>query len=520
VGILTNRLGIRALSLEDPAQPLLPPSVLFESLGLGRSDAGVLVNEKQAMRLTTVYACVKIISEDLASTGHEILQQFSDGSVHTVPGHRLWPLIHDQPNQNMTAKVFWGAMLACELLWGNGYAWIKRDGANRVIELVPLAPGKTASFKNRAGQLMYGTTQTDSGQVAYLKPSEVLHFKDVTMDGITGLSPIAACKNAIGLGLAAEKFGAQFFGNGARATGVFTHPGELGTEAYENLKKSFREIATGDQALRPLILEEGLDWKQITIPPNDAQFLATRQFQRVEIAALFRVAMHLLQDLQRATNNNIEHQSLDHVRYCLRPRAVGIEQEVNAKLLGGPFSMEHNLKDIQRGDFASQTAGIQTLRNIGYYSINDIARELRQNPIPAEEGGDLRIVQGAFVNITALLGQTEKPGNDETIASGAPDQTLPSDRMVPAFQNQFRDIAGRLKRASARTGHDPAFAQKLIEPVVTTMAQALVALRYGDCGLTDREKQSVAEISEKLAETPLADRAAVEAYAALVKEIP
>jgi HK97 family phage portal protein len=483
MGLLSRSLGVQAMTLEDPAQPLLPQSALFESLGLGRSDAGVLINEKQAMRITTALACIKIISEDLGTTSHEILQHMPDGSVRLATNHRLWAILHDQPNRHMTASVFWGALLASMLAWGNGYAWIKRDRAARVIELVPLESGKTASVRLPTGELKYATTQTDTGAAVHLDPEDVLHIMYASFDGVNGLSPIQLCKNAFGLALAAEKFGAQFFGNGARATGILTHPGVLEEEAQENIKKSLRELMTGDQALRPIVLEEGMKWQQITIPPNEAQFLTTRQFQRVEIASLYRMAMHLLQDLQRATNNNIEHQSLDHVRYCLRPNAVRIEQEVNRKLLDGPFIMEHNLNDLQRGDFASQTSGFQTLRNIGVYSANDILKAMRQNPIPSEEGGDVRTVQGAMIPLTALLLEEASPETSETDSDEGASQ--PFNRLAPAYRKLFRDAVGRvIRREPDKRAHACTVAMR---PVISSMAQAMLALRFGNCELTRRE---------------------------------
>lgn len=516
MGFLSNRLGVQALSLEDPAQPLLPPSALFESLGLGRSDAGVMINVTQAMRITTAQSCIKIISEDLASVGHEILQAMPDGSFQRATTHRLWPLLHDIPNPNlhMTAKVFWGCVLAGQLAWGNGYAWIKRDNAARVIELVPLASGRTAPVIVR-GELHYATTQTLNGQAARIDPSDILHFKGLSFDGITGMSPIQTCKNAFGLAMAAEKFGAQLFGSGARASGVLSHPGTLETEAYENLKKSVREWATGENALRPVILEEGMTWQQYSINPDDAQFLETRRFQRSEIACLYRVAMHLLQDLMRATNNNIEHQSLDHVRYCLRPNGVGIEEEVNAKLLRAPFTMEHNLYDLQRGDFASQTQGFQILRNIGTYSTDDILRKLRENPIGEAAGGNIRTVQGAMINLTALL-TAGSANDDDAAATSAPDDSQPFDRITPAYRNLFREAGARIERAGKK---DASFAEKLVQPLVSSMAQALLALRYGNCELTSRETALIEAVTRVLVAGPVNENAATYACRELAKQL-
>ena len=524
MGILSRSLGVQALSVEDPAQPLLPPSAMYESLGLGRSDAGILINEQQAMRITTWQACIRIISEDLATNAHEIFHKLPDGAMVLAERHRYWGLIHDQPNPNMSAAVFWGAIGACAVGWGNGYAWIKRDGAARPQALIPLKPGLTSPVKVR-GEFLYATTQTLTGEVAYLDPVNVLHVPGLSFDGVTGISPVRECMNTFGLSLAAEKFGAQFFGNGARASGVFTHPGNLEEEAYENLKKSIREMATGDNAQRPIILEEGMTWNQVTIPPNEAQFLATRQFQRSEIAALGRVAMHLLQDLSRATNNNIEHQSLDHIRYCLRPWAVKIEQEVNRKILGGPFVMEHNFKDMQRGDFASQTAGIQVLRGNGIYSTNQCLKEIRQNPISPEEGGDLRIVQGAMIPITALLPGQFIPDAGATVEEDSGPSNNGFGRIIPAYRQLFRDAVGR----AINRGGDQQFSRRAFKPAVLSMAQSLLALRFGNCELTQKDLMLIDSQTAAIAEAvpawkqpdalAIASRITEQVYNAFAQEI-
>lgn len=527
MGLLARRLGVKAFSLEDPAQPLLPPSALYENLGMGRSDAGVLINDQQALRLDTALSCVKIISEDLGTTSHEILQRMPDDSVRQATDHRLWPMIHDQPNPLMSACVFWGALKASTLSSGNGYAMIKRDGAKRATSLILLKSSRTSPVKV-LGKLMYATTQTETGAVAYIDPADVIHDKYFTLDGIVGIGPVS-CKNSFGLALAAEKYGAQFFGNGARASGVFSHPDALEEEAYRNLVRSVRERMNGDNALSPLLLEEGMTWTQTSIAPNEAQFLQTRQYQDHKIAGLYRVAMHLLQDLQRATNNNIEHQSLDHVRYCLRPNAVHLEQEVNRKVLGGPFFMEHNLNDLQRGDFASQTAGLSALRNIGYYSNNDIARALRQNPVSAAEGGDVRIVQGAFINLKSLLPGADAEGDGAASGpdtDGAADESQPFNRIMPAYRTMVRDAVGRLLNRKERT---LAAITASFKPIMSSMAQNLVAMRFGTPELTRQDEfviqasmAAIAEMAgawEKKDASAIAGRVTERMYQVLAKEI-
>jgi HK97 family phage portal protein len=491
MGILTNKLGIRAFSMEDPAQPLLPYSALMESLGMGKSDAGVMVNEKQAMRLTTAYGCIMIISSDLSTLPLSIFQGMPDGSIQEATTHRLYPMLHDAPNEKMSSTVWRGAMLASVLGWGNAYSLIRRDRAARPVSLNPLPSDRTCPALVN-GELIYMTTATVDGLPARIDPDNMIHIMGMSQDGLVGLSPIGTCKNAFGLALAAEKFGAQFFGNGARATGVLTHPETLDAEAYENLKKSVREQATGESALRPLILEEGMTWQQMTIAPNDAQFLQTRQYQRSEIAALFRVPLHLLQDLQRATNNNIEHQSLDYLRYTLRPWAVRLEEELRRKLLNGPFHCQHDFNEFQRGDFASQTAGFALLRNWGVYSSNDILKKMRENPISAEEGGDLRIVPFNMTSLEKLAAQPVEPveGGGETTDSdqGEPITDRHRQPIVNSFRRLFRDAVGRIVN---RKEHDQQFAHRTLHPVIGAMLQNILASKGLRAELTEDDKATV-----------------------------
>jgi HK97 family phage portal protein len=530
MGLLSNKLGIKALSMEDPSQPLLPYSALFESLGLGRSDAGVMVNEKQAMRLTTVFGCVTVISSDLAACSMPVYKKMSDGSTMQADHHPMAQLL-DSPAPHMGNMTFRGAYLACALLNGNAYARIRRNGFLQAVGLQILPPEKT----NPAlvdGKLIYVTTHTIDGMPAVIEPDDMLQVSGLSFDGLRGLSPIGTCRNAFGLAIAAEKFGALFFGNGARSTGVLSHPGTLGTEAQENLKKSLREQMTGESALRPLILEEGMTWNQMTIPPNDAQFLQTRQFQRAEIAACYRVPLHLLQDLQRATNNNIEHQSLDYIRYCLRPWAVRIEQEFTRKLLAGRFYFEHNMNDFQRGDFASQTAGFALLRNIGVFSSNDIFRALRMNPIPASEGGDIRLAPLNMVPLASLAKEGEEdpaapPAQTTDSDDGEAITDLRRERIEGAFRRIIRDAYGRIANRSNANERD---VYRTFQPILTSLAETILAMYIpGDSGkLTDSQQELVAAHARNLWTNTVwetknasdtATRLTAEAYAALHKAL-
>lgn len=475
MGLLARALGINALSLEDPTSPLLPYSALLESMGLGRSDAGVVVSEKQAMRITTVFACIKVLSEDLASLPLGVYQRMPDRSVREAFEHPVYPFLHDAPAEYVTALTLREAWLACALTWGNGYLLIVRDRGGRPLKFSLLSPEKTSALKTKDGKLVYFSTQTDTGEPAPIDPANILHLRGTTLDGINGISPIRNCMNAMGLAIAAEKFGALFFGNGSRASGVFEHPAILDEEAYSRLKASIQQWATGDSALRPIILEEGMKWSQMTIAPEEAQFLETRKFQRSEIAAIYRVPLHMLQDLERSTNNNIEHQSLDYVRHSLRPWAVRIEQELNLKLLKPPFYSEHDFQDLLRGDFASQTEGYSMLRNAGIYSANDIRKRLRENPIAAEDGGDVYLAPLNMGNLAQLTAGTA-PGAPSTASDSAADadaQAAVRMRIESAYRRLIRDAVGR---TTHRKGDRTAFVSSAFVPIVSSMAEAMLAL--------------------------------------------
>jgi HK97 family phage portal protein len=530
MGVLARAVGIQNWSIEDPAQPLLPYSALMESLGISRSDSGEIVNEKQAMRVTTAYACINNIAADLSGLPLPVLQLLPDGTVQVASDHRLFPILERQPNKYMTSMVFRGCVLASVLGWGNGYAFIRRDGAARVTELIPLPSEKTSPVLLPLGQnqgltkrkLMYATTATEDGMPSYIDPDNMLHVSGLSFDGYVGMSPIQTCQNAFGIALAAERFGARFFGNGAKASGVLSHPGTLGTEALENLKKSIREIMTGENALRPLVLEEGMKWEQTTINPNDAQFLETRNFQREEVAALYRMPMHLLQSLERATNNNIEHQSLDYMRTCLRMWAVRIEQEINRKLLVPPYFVEHDFNAFQRGDFASQTAGYALLRNTGVYSANDILRALRQNPIPAEDGGDVRIAPLNMIPLKTLAKQENEdpaaapePGTDSSQGEVITDQRR--ERIVNVFRRLFRDAIGRITN---RKTPDETFAYRALQPAIASMGDSIMAMYFTpDQEMKDRAAEESNRLGRQFAQESLAwSKAAASALASTVVE--
>ena len=381
----------------------------------GTSGSGKSVTVQSAIQLSTVYACVRVISETIASLPLGIYETVNDGNEKATD-HPLYRLLHDEPNSEMTSFVFREVMLAHLLLYGNSYSQIIRSGKNQVIGLYPLLPDHMDVDRDSKGNLTYTYTTSD-GKTVSIKPRDVLHIPGLGFDGVMGYSPIALEKNAIGLGIASEEYGSKFFSNGARPSGILTHPNTV--KNPKALRESWNSAYGGSSnSNRVAILEEGMKFEPIAIPNNEAQFLETRKFQVDEICRIFRVPPHLVGNLEHATFSNIEHQSIDFAVHTIRPWLVRIEQAMNRALLSeqekGRFFVQFNIDGLMRGDYKSRMEGYAIGRQNGWLSTNDIRALENQNPIPADQGGDAYLVNGNMISIsTAMKQQTEETKTDK-----------------------------------------------------------------------------------------------------------
>ena len=379
------------------------------SFFFGGTASGKSVNERTAMQTTAVYACVRILAEAIAGLPLHIYQYKADGGKEKVIGHPLYYLLHDEPNPEMTSFVFRETLMSHLLLWGNAYAQVIRDGRGRVLALYPLLPNKMDVDRAQNGELYY-TYRRDTeesrldprGGTAILRRDEVLHIPGLGFDGLVGYSPIAMAKNAIGMSLATEEYGASFFANGASPGGVLEHPGVLKDPA--KVRESWNAVYQGSaNAHRIAVLEEGMKFQAIGIPPEEAQFLETRKFQINEIARIFRVPPHMVGDLEKSSFSNIEQQSLEFVKYTLDPWVVRWEQALQQSLLlpseKSRYFVKFNVDGLLRGDYASRMSGYATARQNGWMSANDIREMENMNRIPEELGGDLYLING---NMTKL----------------------------------------------------------------------------------------------------------------------
>ncbi len=375
----------------------------------GGTTAGKTVNERTAMQTTAVYACVRILAEAVAGLPLHVYRYRSDGGKERIPFHPLYHLLHDEPNPEMTSFVFRETLMSHLLLWGNAYAQVVRNGRGQAIALYPLLPSKMDVSRASNGELVYKYYRdvnesgiNPQGGYVTLRKDEVLHIPGLGFDGLIGYSPIAMAKNAIGMSLATEEYGATFFANGANPGGVLEHPGVI--KDIQRVKDSWNSAYQGSgNAHKVAVLEEGMKFQAIGIPPEQAQFLETRKFQINEIARIFRVPPHMIGDLEKSSFSNIEQQSLEFVKYTLDPWVVRWEQALQQSLLlpseKSSLFIKFNVDGLLRGDYQSRMTGYATGIQNGYYSVNDVRSLEDLNMLSDEDGGNLHFVNGNMVKL-------------------------------------------------------------------------------------------------------------------------
>lgn len=373
------------------------------SFYMGGSSAGKNVNERSAMQMTAVYSCVRILAEAVAGLPLHLYRYKEDGGKERAIDNNLYHLLHDELNKEMSSFIFRETLMTHLLLWGNAYAQIIRNGKGEVVALYPLMPNKMQVDRDENGELYYIYTRssdeakTMDGVTVYLTPRDVLHIPGLGFDGLVGYSPIAMAKNAIGLAIATEEYGAKFFANGAAPSGVLEHPGTIKdpSRLRENWNSTFGGSANSGKVA---VLEEGMKYTPISISPEQAQFLETRKFQIDEIARIFRVPPHMVGDLEKSSFSNIEQQSLEFVKYTLDPWVIRWEQSLSRALLNEDekrkYFFKFNLEGLLRGDYESRMSGYAVARQNGWMSANDIRELENMDKIPAEDGGDLYLING------------------------------------------------------------------------------------------------------------------------------
>lgn len=375
---------------EQRATMTLPDGFTLDTLGFTRGAAGITVTPERAMTLGAVSACVRLIAESIASLPLHVyrMEGARRQKITDSPEYRL---LHDEPNEIMTSFVLRETMSAHVLLWGNAYALILRNGGGQPVSLLPIHPRGVSVRKQPNGQLAY--TFTLDGKAYSVNQADMLHVPGLSFDGFTGMSPIRYAAESIGLALAAEEYGARFFGNGSVPQGIITVPGRLSTQQLTGLRESWAANYGGlNNSNKTAVLFDNAKFERISMPPEEAQFIETRKYQVSDIARWYRVPPHMIGDLERATFSNIEHQALEFVQHTLRPWLVRFEQEINRKLFPSSSSgqpsgvyVEFNVDGLLRGDIKARGDYYIRGRQWGWLSANDIRAKENMDPI---EGGD------------------------------------------------------------------------------------------------------------------------------------
>lgn len=392
---LASRLGVSRRSIFGhagvaPAAPVL---------------SGTWVTPETAMSLTAVYAAVNVVSRDCAIMPRNVYRRLKGGGRIVAPEQPAHNIVRWQASDNVNSLRFFQTMMSHVLTRGNGYAEIVRDlGDGSPQKLLILHPTKTEPKETKSGTLYY---ELDGDPNNRLPAEDVLHFAGMGFNGVKGFSPITIARQTIGLSIAAEQFGAAFFGNGAIPKGILKHPKRLTEIAAGNLRGTFYDKHQGSQNAHNLaVLEEGMDWVNTQISPEDSQFLQTRQFQIQDIARLFSVPPSKIGDYSNSHLRNIEEANLDYIATTLHGWIAMMEYELNIKLLTPKdrkrYSISFDMSALMRGDSAGRATYYQTMRNLGAISADEIRDMEGLNPIGPARGGDLYIVQGQYLPLDQI----------------------------------------------------------------------------------------------------------------------
>jgi HK97 family phage portal protein len=457
--------------------------------------SGVRVTEDTALTLPAVFACVRVITEDIAGMPWHVHERRKGGGSDPRPEDPADWLLQTQASPETSAFQWRETIIAHALTWGNGYAEIERDGAGRPVWLWTLTPDRVTPTRAEDGRLIYEVI--NGGSVpTYLESEDVFHLRGLGFDGLCGYSVIQLAARSIGIGIAIEQSAGDIFENDSTPGGVLTHPGQLSDQAIDKLRADW-EKRHSKKKRRLAILEEGMKWEQTGLPPEDTRLIEQRQFTPADICRWFRVSPHKIADLSRATFSNIEHLNKAHVTDALLPWIRRLETEANIKLFGrtnrGRRFTRINPKALLRGDTAAQTEHISKMLGFGVYDINEARDYLDQNPIPdghkrfvpvnmqlLEKAGQepspppAAIVKDAS---TAAENDASSVASDEASPSAA-DDTLRAARIeaacMPLLEQACQRILTREERIASKGKPDEAdrrdFALKQLDPSVLAVA--------------------------------------------------
>lgn len=366
---------------------LFPDNALgnYNDFSVIKDKSVAVVNPNVALTYSTIFACVRVIAETIATLPLFLYKVKGNNKVKARE-HNLYSILHDAPNLECTSVSFFESLITQILLTGNGFAEIIKDNFNNILELHILDANKIRVYRDNYNNIVY--EYNDDGKIISLSKRQVLHIAGLGWNGIIGYSPIALMRRQIATGIYQDNFALDFFSNGVKKVPILSHPNRISKEAKESMKESFRK--SWDNGI--VVLEEGITVNPITMNLSDAQFLESRRFSVEEICRIFRVPPHLIGDLSRSTNNNIEHQSIEFVTHTIRPWCVRIERALNNFLLNikekGKYTIEFMLDGLLRGDTLTRQQSNQIKLNNGILTRNQWRQQDNMNEVEDEYGND------------------------------------------------------------------------------------------------------------------------------------
>lgn len=366
---------------------LFPDNALgnYNDFSVIKDKSVAVVNPNVALTYSTIFACVRVIAETIATLPLFLYKVKGNNKVKARE-HNLYSILHDAPNLECTSVSFFESLITQILLTGNGFAEIIKDNFNNILELHILDANKIRVYRDNYNNIVY--EYNDDGKIISLSKRQVLHIAGLGWNGIIGYSPIALMRRQIATGIYQDNFALDFFSNGVKKVPILSHPNRISKEAKESMKESFRK--SWDNGI--VVLEEGITVNPITMNLSDAQFLESRRFSVEEICRIFRVPPHLIGDLSRSTNNNIEHQSIEFVTHTIRPWCVRIERGLNNFLLNikekGKYTIEFMLDGLLRGDTLTRQQSNQIKLNNGILTRNQWRQQENMNEVEDKYGDD------------------------------------------------------------------------------------------------------------------------------------
>lgn len=416
------------------------------------TSAGKYITWEDSLKVTAVFSCIRILSESISTLPLHLYKRLSGGGKERAYAHPLYSLLHDEPNEVMDAVEFFSYMMVCLCMRGNFVSRKVSNYVGEVNELIPISPDRVR-VEVDTNALVY-IVSTNQGEKRYTA-NEVFHVKGMSIDGVTGLSPIDYAKESIALAMAAEEHGAKFFANGITPSGILTHPTKLSKEAGERLKAQWNSSYGGSgNSHSMLVMEEGMKFEPISLTNEQSQFIETRKFQVSDIARWFRVPPHMIGDLERATFSNIEQQSLEFVTYTLTPWLVRIEKAIKRQLFSQKekqkFFAEFLVDGLLRGDGLSRAQKLQIERQNGIINANEWREIENRNPIEGEDG-EAYITPLNMKSNDNNTAQQEEPQNDVPAQITEDANRTKLDIVYPVVEpmlkHQIRKICGRQSKA-------------------------------------------------------------------------